>query len=68
MKAKAIFCTVRKDLQTRDLHIPIGKNSFIPSLESGNTKIRYRWTGPKEDNFQVFFKGWKNAQSIDFDF
>ncbi len=56
------YCTIRQDLIKAGLNVPIGRNGHLKPIE---TTIRYKWKG---DDFYIMYKGWKKAQSIDFDF
>jgi hypothetical protein len=59
MKHRAVL---RKDILEAELSIPIGGEYYF-----GNKIFRYKYN--KKDEFFVYYKGgWKEADSIDFDF
>lgn len=62
------FCTVRKDLSSKGISIPVGKGyKSFGQFE----KVAYRWrsVGTDNDTFEVRVNGmWQEANSIDFEF
>lgn len=58
---KKQICTIRKDILSQNLAVPIGDEYY-----AGKEPLKYRW---RKDVFQVFYNGkWQYAKSIDFDF
>jgi len=59
--------TVRKDLLSLELGVPVGLGHIMRYDE--NKSFPYRWKDDGDEVFEIFYQGeWQEAESIDWDF